>query len=222
MDSYPTKRPNTAASHTLTTFGLLRHGTTVWNKEKRVQGLRNSPLTEEGVLQMKLWAATCGEMGWNRIIASDLGRVKQTVAILNDKLNLPVSFDERLREQSWGDWEGMRVSDVREQYPDVLTKQVESGWEFTPPGGESRSHARDRAFEALDEAHTTNTGQNILVVCHIGIMKCLLYAITQRSFLPHEPSLLEKNRLHCISHNDTGYTITELNINPGKDTGSNR
>lgn len=212
----------TAHTNTLTTFGLLRHGTTIWNEQKRVQGRGNSPLTEEGIRQIALWATRCAGMEWDRIIASDLGRVKQTVAILNKQLNLPVSFDHRLREQDWGNWEGMRVADVQEQYPDALAKQIDAGWEFTPPGGESRSHARDRALEALDEIHRTHSGQNILIVCHLGIIKCLVYTIARRSFLPHEPSLLQKNRLHRISRNDNGYTLGELNIRPSEDTGNIR
>ena len=28
---------------------LLRHGETVWNKQKKIQGQLNSPLTEEGI-----------------------------------------------------------------------------------------------------------------------------------------------------------------------------
>ncbi|WP_163340281.1 histidine phosphatase family protein [Desulfopila sp. IMCC35008] len=213
---------DTTATCAPTTFGLLRHGKTVWNEEKRVQGRGNSPLTEEGISQTEQWAKRCHVMAWDRIIASDLGRVQQTVTLLNEQLRLPVTFDHRLREQDWGTWEGMRVTDVRQQYPEVLAEQIAAGWDFTPPDGESRAQARARAFEALNDAHATHAGQNILIVCHLGIIKCLVYAVAGRSFLPHEPSLLEKDRLHRISCNDNGYAITELNIHPSEETGNSR
>lgn len=211
-----------AVTSTPTTFGLLRHGITVWNEEKRVQGRGNSPLTEEGIRQTQQWAKKCHGMAWDRIIASDLGRVQQTVALLNEQLKLPVTFDDRLREQDWGIWEGMRVTDVRQQYHEILAEQVAAGWDFTPPDGESRAHVRRRAFASLNDAHAAHAGQNILIVCHLGIIKCLVYTVAERSFLPHEPTLLDKNRLHRINCDKRGYTIAELNIPPTETTGTIR
>lgn len=35
----------------ITTIGLIRHGSTLWNKEGRIQGRTDNPLDEEGLLQ---------------------------------------------------------------------------------------------------------------------------------------------------------------------------
>ncbi len=77
-------------SQTNSIFGLLRHGETEWNTKKRIQGFSNSPLTAKGISQTKEWAETLQQWEWDQIYASDLGRVKQTAAILNESLNLPL------------------------------------------------------------------------------------------------------------------------------------
>ncbi|MGB3223893.1 MAG: histidine phosphatase family protein, partial [Desulforhopalus sp.] len=69
-----------------TLFGLLRHGQTEWNTQKRIQGSGDSPLTANGKEKTALWANFLKNDHWDRIIASDLGRVRATVDILNQKL----------------------------------------------------------------------------------------------------------------------------------------
>ena len=58
---------------------LLRHGETVWNIDKRLQGHDNSPLSTRGVEQAKAIASTVRALAPARVVASDLGRARQTV-----------------------------------------------------------------------------------------------------------------------------------------------
>lgn len=105
-------------------FGLLRHGETEWNTKKRIQGFNNSPLTAKGISQTKEWARTLQQWEWDQIYASDLGRVKQTAAILNQSLQLPTFFDKRLREQNWGDWEGLTIPVIKKDYKEELKNEL--------------------------------------------------------------------------------------------------
>lgn len=193
-------------------FGLLRHGKTEWNSVKKIQGSADSPLTEEGREQTKAWVPTLSNFNWHRILASDLGRVKQTVEIINSGLKLPVSFDSRLREQNWGEWEGLTIPFIKENYYAELEKRVAMGWEFRAPGGESRQEVYLRVFTALREAADKWPGQNILVVCHQGIIKCTLYRILRREFLPDEDPLLKLNSLHLIKLQTDRFEIDQLNV----------
>ena len=43
-----------------TRFGLLRHAETVWNREKKIQGVGDSPLTREGSRQAETYRANRG------------------------------------------------------------------------------------------------------------------------------------------------------------------
>ncbi|WP_167506014.1 histidine phosphatase family protein [Desulfosediminicola flagellatus] len=193
-------------------YGLLRHGETVWNSEKRVQGHGDSPLTLKGRESLEKWAGLLGEGNWQRILSSDLGRVKETVSIINSHLNLPISEDPRLREQNWGQWEGLKVSEVREHFGDELANQVNKGWDFCPPGGESRRDTQKRVFEALHDSRRHYPEQNVLVACHLGVIKCVLYTIAGRNFMDDEPQLIEKHCMHEITFQHHTYHLGQLNI----------
>lgn len=195
-----------------TQFGLLRHGMTVWNEEKRIQGRLDSPLSEAGREYIQNFIPTLKRYQWQRIFASDLGRVQQTVAIINKVLNLPVSYDKRLREINWGTWEGQRLADVKTDYATELSKQEKKGWDFQAPEGESRRELLDRTIEALLEAEKQWRGENILVVCHLGVIKCLVYNILDRAFVLGDRKLLRKDALHIISRENEVWNCKELNI----------
>lgn len=195
-----------------TTFGLLRHGQTEWNVLKKIQGSGDSPLTSQGKEETKEWAETLIKYGWDRIIASDLGRVKATVNIINKKLNLPVTFDSSLREQHWGDWEGLTIPSIQENFAEDLARRVAMGWDFSAPGGETRQAVKDRVLATLLNNAKNWPGEKILVVCHQGVVKSVLYSITKRKFMPGEDPLLQHNRLHIINCTGQHFSPIELNI----------
>lgn len=202
---------NSIGTVSTTLFGLLRHGQTEWNTQKRIQGSGDSPLTAKGKEKTALWANFLKNDHWDRIIASDLGRVRATVDILNQKLQLPVTFDTRLREQHWGDWEGLTLPSIKENQKEELARRVAMGWNFSAPGGETRIAVKDRVLAALIETAEKWPDKKILVICHRGVVRSVLYFLTGREYLPEEDPLLKPNRLHLISC--TGQQISPLQLN---------
>jgi len=196
----------------VTIFGLLRHGQTEWNILKKIQGSKDSPLSAQGRADTREWTTTLKKFNWDRIIASDLGRVRATVEILNRELCLPVTFDPRLREQHWGDWEGLTLPFVQENCREDLARRVAMGWEFSAPDGETRQAVKDRVLATLIESAKKWPGKRILVICHQGVVKSVLYALTGRDFLPGEDPLLQHNRLHLLSCIGQKFAPLQLNI----------
>lgn len=183
-----------------TTFGLIRHAMTLWNEKKRIQGQDNSPLSPLGIQMAESWAADLATLPWDLILASDLGRAMETVARINRELNLPVHKESRLREQDWGDWTGLTLDSLRGNHKEDLQAQEQAGWKFQPPGGESRQQTLARSSAALVEAARRWPSKRILVVCHEGVMKCLLYHLSGRRFLPQESRLIKKGYyLHTLT-----------------------
>lgn len=195
-----------------TLFGLLRHGITQWNEEKRIQGRKDSPLSEHGIMQTGLWGKELIKYDWQIILASDLGRVRQTVSLIQEHLPVPVVWDKRLREIDWGIWEGMKLEDVRRHYLAELSEQTQAGWEFCAPRGESRTQALFRAQQCLAEADHKRPEKRILIVCHLGIIKCLLYDILNKLFLPSEKNSVKKNCLHLVLRAQDRLTVKKMNI----------
>ncbi len=195
----------------ITRFGLVRHGETVFNRQKRIQGHNDSPLTPNGETQVAQWARQLEAFGWDRMLVSDIGRALQTATILNTHLNLPLVQDARLREQDWGRWSGLTVSQIKQRQPELLAAQQEAGWDFCPPGGEPRRDVLQRSQQALADAAVRWPGESLLVVTHEGVIKCLVYHLLGRKFLPAEPAVIKPGHLHRLVHTPDGLGLEALN-----------
>lgn len=197
--------------NTATRFGLVRHAMTVWNREKRIQGQTDTALAEEGVQQARTWGPLLEKFRWNRILCSDLGRAKMTADLINACLKLPLTFDHRLREQDWGRWVGKTVKQLRREEPQLLERLEAAGWKFHPPGGEERNAMWERTSEALVRTGKDCPGENILVVCHGGVIKTLIYRLSERRFLPSEPPLIRPYHLHWLRYDTDDLRVEEIN-----------
>lgn len=75
----------------MTRIGLIRHGSTAWNKEGRIQGHTDNPLDEEGLQQAEAIAERLSGEHWDYIYSSDLLRARQTAEVIAAKLGLQVA-----------------------------------------------------------------------------------------------------------------------------------
>ena len=195
----------------ITRFGLIRHAETLWNRQKRIQGHSDSPLTAEGERQVAGWGRLLKQYAWHRILASDSGRAFQTALKINSHLQVPLETDSRLREQDWGCWVGKTIPQLKQEYPRFLAEQESAGWGFCPPGGEDRKSVLQRSQMALKEAAGKWNGQSILVVTHEGVIKCLIYHLCGRGFLPTEPPMIKAYQLHRIIFDRNGLQLEKTN-----------
>jgi glucosyl-3-phosphoglycerate phosphatase len=192
-----------------TVYYLMRHATTLWNLEKRIQGHWDCELSPEGTAEAKALAPRLSALGFSRILTSDLGRAKSTAGLLNLTLRLPVTLEKRLREQQFGQWTGKYWRDI----PAEALQQAEAaGWDFRPPGGESREDVRQRAEHALIDTARAVPGRNVLVVTHQGVLKSVLYHLLGRDFLPGAPPAFDPNRLQQLACQDGVLSIVALDV----------
>jgi probable phosphoglycerate mutase len=147
---------------------LVRHGQTEFNRERRIQGHVDSPLTELGVRQAKAVARLLADLirdptGW-RIVSSPLGRARQTAGIIAGKLGgLPVELEPRIQEMSWGSHDGRLRAELEAENPDTFGK---TGWAFDAPNdGESYEVVCDRVGAWLAEL-PPEPDRKIIAVAH--------------------------------------------------------
>ncbi len=118
---------------------LVRHGQTEFNRERRIQGHVDSPLTELGVRQAEAVGRLLADLirepdGW-RIVSSPLGRAHATAELISARLGgLPVELDDRLKEMSWGAHDGRLRAELEAEHPDTFGR---TGWAFDAGTGES-------------------------------------------------------------------------------------
>lgn len=152
------------------TICLFRHGETVWNTEGRRQGHLDAPLTSRGRAQasqnarrLKVQRSLAGDLA---VIASPLGRAKQTALIMLSELGLSedrITYEPKLMESSFGGWEGLTDAEIAVKFPDSWQARTADRWNVRPPSGESYAdvHARVSAwYQSVSLADTT------IVVCH--------------------------------------------------------
>ena len=149
---------------------LYRHGETVWNKEGRLQGWLDSPLTEYGKLQAKKQAEQV-----ELVFSSDLGRAMETAKLMFPKAKLLT--DKRLREIYLGDWQGKDISVLTEQSDYNCYMKRPS--EFVAQTQESFQAVTQRMQEFFDYL-LTREETNIAVVSHGVAIACLVATIEER------------------------------------------
>ena len=195
-----------------TIFGLMRHGQTLANRDKVIQGQTESPLSPYGEGQAAAWGVSLEDKGFERILSSDLGRAKETARIINQSLGgLPMQQDARLREQDWGRWTGLSIPELSQNDPE-LKRQEARGWDFRPPGGENRRQLLARATAALDHAAHNHPGRRILVVCHMGVINCIMSHLNNLSYGPGDSYFWKGYYLHYFSHDGQALSVRELNV----------
>lgn len=150
---------------------LVRHGETQWNREGRVQGHGDSPLTPKGAAQARAYGRhlvdLLGEQlrSW-RVVSSPLGRCAQTTGILCEVAGIDfrtITFDERLREVHTGDWSGLPKADLATRFPQLMEGGGLDHWVFRCPGGESHGQVSTRLGHWLEEL---SAGDKVVAVSH--------------------------------------------------------
>jgi broad specificity phosphatase PhoE len=155
---------------------LARHGETEDNAPPvRVQGWRDSPLTERGREQARSLAAEVAGEGLVRLLTSQLPRARETATIVGEVLGLEPEVDARFAESRRGAWEGRLIDDIRREDPELWSAWLRAGDDFrfpSAPGsaGESLSEHSSRVAPALEAVAAGPLPA--LVVCHGGTIRC--------------------------------------------------
>ncbi|MDI6744018.1 MAG: histidine phosphatase family protein [Thermodesulfovibrionales bacterium] len=160
----------------VTTLYLIRHGETEGSNVKRYKGSMDVPLSENGIRQMEHVAKYLsqdaghippthpspsrgegeggGESHANKLAAvycSDLSRALKSAEIIAVPSGLKPVVIEDLRERSFGIWEGMSFTEIKERYPEEFEAWAGNPLRYSPIGGESTIEVKARVIKALDE-----------------------------------------------------------------------
>ncbi|ALV36018.1 bifunctional RNase H/acid phosphatase [Streptomyces sp. CdTB01] len=159
------------------TFVLLRHGETPLTPQKRFSGSggTNPALSEVGREQAERVGAALARRGTvQAIVASPLARTRETAAIVARHLGLEVSVEDEIRETDFGAWEGLTFGEVRERYPDDLTRWLADPTVAPSGGGESFAATATRIAAARDKLVAAHAGRTVLLVSHVTPIKTFI------------------------------------------------
>ncbi|OGW32289.1 MAG: hypothetical protein A2X54_01255, partial [Nitrospirae bacterium GWF2_44_13] len=143
----------------VTTLYLIRHGATEGSETKRYKGSIDVPLSENGQRQMEQVAkylnrpykSDTAYNGLNAVYTSPLSRALKSAEIIAEPHGLNPIVIEGLRERSFGIWEGMTFTEIKEKYPQEFEAWAGNPLRYSPIDGESTIEVRERAISALNK-----------------------------------------------------------------------
>lgn len=174
---------------------FARHGETQLNKERRIQGSVDEPLSDEGAqkLRQQILDLQLSSLPINAIISSPMKRAIQSANIYQEIINphLGITVVDVLREFSHGSWEGKSVSEVLSDPQNELWTRTRASFEkehgASPHQGEPFFSFLQRVQKALEEILNLlelNFGQGkVLCVSHAEVTRAIrfLYILSDKT-----------------------------------------
>jgi broad specificity phosphatase PhoE len=145
------------------TLVLVRHGETEWSATAKHTSVTDVPLTDAGRADAERLRARLTGREFALVLTSPRSRARETCAIagLGDRADV----NEDLAEWSYGEYEGRRTVDIREQRP---------GWNLWTdgtPGGESPEQVGARADRVIERALAA--GGDVALFAHGHFLRVL-------------------------------------------------
>lgn len=154
----------------MTELILLRHGETDWNRELRFQGHVDVALNAIGLEQARRLAARLAGETAHALYASDLLRAQQTAQPVARQLGLSSVTDPALREQCFGQVDGMKVDDIKARHPQAWEGWLSFHEDFCMPEGESTRQFHARVMDAVQRLVAAHRDSTLVVVTHGGVL----------------------------------------------------
>lgn len=183
---------------------LMRHGQTLFNQQKRIQGWCDSPLTEEGK-QQALKAREYfqkEDIAFDECYASTQERACDTLELVTD--HAPYTRLKGIKEWNFGKFEGAsgylnppRSREGQQSYEDY----------FVSYDGESNVEVAKRVRQALDDIFEEEKSKTVLAVSHGGAMWAFFLSLNLENY----PSYLSGNcSIHKYEVEDGRYQLVKV------------
>jgi probable phosphoglycerate mutase len=160
-------------------FVIVRHGQTRSNRERIIQGWRNTELDETGIAQARAAAAALADVHFDAAYSSDLNRAMMTARIVLESHPgvSPVPCKE-LREWHLGCIEGLTWEEVERDYPDFPKAFADEYSPFRLEGAETREELQARIRGFFMRTALENPGKTIAIFTHGGVLKRIFRMVT--------------------------------------------
>jgi 2,3-bisphosphoglycerate-dependent phosphoglycerate mutase len=157
-----------------TSLIVIRHGETAWNREKRMQGTTDTPLSDVGRAQAQALGRRLAGHDFTALYTSDLSRARSTALAISEHTGHEIVAEPRLQERRFGIFEGLTVEEIVSRYPEEHARFASRDPDYEIPGGESARGFTQRCLGCLAEIADRHPGQEVVVITH-GLVLDSLY-----------------------------------------------
>ena len=194
---------------------IVRHGKTLWNKEKRLQGSADIELAQEGRDVAIQTGDALKDVHFDKIYSSPLSRAYETAKLIRGDRDIEIICDDRLRELNFGENEGRRVTEIQEEEDNPFNKFFTKPEEYYPlQGGESLEEICERAKSFIKEVIEPQAKdlQRIMIVGHGAVNKAIMCYVLDHGIDEYWSGGLQRNCGTIIVRlDDNGYGLIEEN-----------
>ena len=143
-----------------------------------LRGRINHALTQQGWQQMRdaiaLIEARDKLFRWTHIVTSPLQRCSAFADVIAQKQGLPLQTESSWQEIDYGDWDGMPLTDWREQAGPMFQEFRRDMSRLQPPNGENFVTFKDRVLQAWLDLQSLPDNSHVLLVTHGGVLRVIL------------------------------------------------
>ena len=190
---------------------LIRHGQSTWNREHRIQGQLDPPLSDEGRRQAERVGQRIAGRHFAGFYSSDLKRAFETAQAIEAATGLQAEPMAGLREIFLGEWEGLRTDDLAQRFPEAWASWTdEPDWDLVP-GGEGAALFETRVAAALDEILSRHAQGDVVVVTHGGVIQIALHRVIGRPSRGLFPFKIQNASISVIERRDGRMVIGGVN-----------
>lgn len=151
---------------------LVRHGE-VEAPAGVFLGKTDVGLSAQGRNHGEWLAQRLGRLAFDRCLCSPLLRARQTADFIAVGRDLHIETESALREIDFGHWEGRTYDDIVAEDAVMAGRWCEQQQGFVFPGGDAVSDFNARVEDLLRRLRQMD-GENLLLVCHGGVIRTLL------------------------------------------------
>ena len=155
---------------------VIRAGSTEYDRQGRVQGTLDVPLSEDGRKELGHVVDELRGQDIDALYASPNQSAAQSAEMLADVLDLKVKKLDKLYNLDQGLWQGMLIEDVKTKQPKVYRQWQEQPETVCPPQGETVTSAKQRiaeVFARILKKHKEGTIGVVVpdplasIICHV-------------------------------------------------------
>lgn len=192
---------------------IVRHGETLWNKERRCQGTIDINLNEYGKELAIITGQALKDTHFDKIYSSPLSRAYETACLIRGDRDIPVITDDRLREICFGNMEGMCMDEMLKD-PDSHFQHFFDQPELYVPDekGESLEELCIRTRDFMEKVVLPEADKHtrIMIVGHGAMNKSIMCFVRGHGIDKFWSGGLQKNcNVMIVSYEDNQFTVLD-------------
>ena len=148
---------------------IARHGETIANDMRIIQGQFPGQLNEKGIKQAEKIGKFLEKEKIDIILTSGLRRAYDTAKLISEYVKAPLKIEENLKERNFGVFQGKD----RDKFF-AWERSLKEPWKNKPENGESFEELYNREKEVIGVISNKYKDKNVLIVTHGDVSRMLI------------------------------------------------